>query len=126
MKKLFLLFVSLVLPTFTYAEFIYFDKTNEGDEWSIDYSSIIKKNNTSRMWTMLNYKNIQPTGVMSDKVYEEYDCGEKKGRYVFYIAYSERNGKGDVLHQSDKITNWTFIVPQTTRDNMYKIACNKK
>ena len=126
MKKIFILFVLLVLPTVTYAEFIYFDKTNSGDEWSIDHSSIMKKNNFSRMWTMLNYKNIQPTGTMSDKVYEEYDCGEKKFRYLSYIAYSERNGKGDVLYKSDKITNWTFIAPQTTRDNMYKIACNKK
>lgn len=135
MKRL--LFVGLMMIcSVSWAEWELCSINGQGDDiitFRCDKSTIRTNGAISRMWDIRNYTKAQTDSIgdsrMSSKTLTAYNCKEETSAIISYVDYSGRNGKGNVIQHfsvQERELKWTPIVPGTTEETLWNIACGKK
>ena len=134
MQKILVLLL-LMLSTSVMAEWTPVTRTLAFISYS-DKSSKIRSGDMVRIWEMVDYDFSQPTSsgreYLSKKIQTEYDCTNRRTRFLTLIFYSLNRGYGDVVSMYDSNSSWTSIfswasvAPGTTTSELMKFACRKK
>jgi hypothetical protein len=97
-----------------------------------DPSNINKEDNIVRMWNVYNYYTAQhgPGGRMYSSIeqQEEFDCGEKKMRTLYFSYRSGNMGEGEPVYSKSYSNDirWDPIEPDSKGEHLLKYACGKK
>ena len=91
-----------------------------------DPATIVRKGSTATMWSLLDYKAFQrmvEVGYFSQKTHVEYDCGAKQLRGLSLSLHAQRMGEGKVIYEDTSAHEWEELVPDTTNEMLWKVAC---
>ena len=126
MKKL--LFVLLLsISSFVHAQWTLATQNNVGLLY-VDKSSIQQHGSYMRMCERHEYFEnsdaITTSKMRSSRILVEYDCREKKSRYLSYQAFKEPDLK-NAYPQDNRFDEWSFIAPGTLAAITLNIACKK-
>ena len=133
MKRL--IFLSLMMVcSVSWAEWEVCTISDDGMETYYCGKSTIRKNGAiSRMWELRNYSSMRTTSsgdrYMSAKVLNVYNCREETKALISFAFYSGAMGEGNVVSSHTKKEsewNWEPIVPGSTGETKWEIACGKK
>ena len=95
-----------------------------------DPATINKAGNIAKMWHLLDFKAIQsrPYGLpyLSQKTQQEYDCTETRERTIEFVHYSENMGKGEITHTDSEPGDWKAVLPGSSSDARWELACGKR
>lgn len=84
----------------------------------------------ARLWQLYDYTNarwIGPQVIYSVKNLAEYDCNSRRARVVSGIGYSEQMAGGkQVGAQEHPDAEWEEVLPQSTTEQFWKMACDKR
>jgi hypothetical protein len=89
----------------------------------IDPTTIRKDGNLRRIWAMQDMRQTSPDGVMSIRLFEEYDCAEESFRYLSVSAHSGPMAGGRILLADNLDDEWSFRPPGTKPSIIEKIVC---
>jgi hypothetical protein len=116
---LFLLGLLLVLPAraewtkvFTYMA----GSIDERTEF-VDLETLRKTDNGRRIWVLLNLSS----GSM--KALTELDCDGDRVRHLAASTFSNQMGVGLPTYSLPKASNWDYVQPNSTGDNLSKFVC---
>jgi hypothetical protein len=126
MKKI-LLILLLLISSVVHAQWIFVLEANETEIY-IDTKTISQTNQLKRAWFKLEYSlnsDMSKSEVRSSRVYREFDCREKKVRTLSLTTFSQPNLLG-VSTTGNKISDWSFIAPNTNAELMLEIVCKTK
>ena len=127
MKKL-LFVLLLTISLVVHAQWTFVLDTNDETKFFIDNTTISQVNQFKRAWFKLEYSlnsEMSKVGVLSSRVYREFDCREKKVRTLSLTTFSQPNLLG-VSTTGNKISDWSFIAPNTNAELMLEIVCKTK
>jgi len=134
MKKLLVIFV-LLSPLLANAEWTTVSRSQDSSlpgagEYFIDFPSISKNGTYARAWFLVNYYSTQmdaPNNQPYDsaKMYEEFDCSNKRVRFLSIAYFSKKNAAGFVTSSFtyNPPTDWSFIGPGEILAGLAKYAC---
>jgi len=127
MKKL--LFVLLLsISSVVHANWTFIYSGNDESKYFIDNTSISQVNNLKRVWVKIEYSlnsEMGKRGFLSARVYREFDCREKKVRNLSLTIFSQSDLYGE-SESSNKISDWSFIGPNTTAELSLVVVCKNK
>jgi hypothetical protein len=63
--------------------------------------------------------------INSTRMYYEFDCREKKSRFLSFSAYKQSN-LVDLSYNDNKTDEWNFIAPNTVHSVMLEVVCKSK
>jgi hypothetical protein len=93
-------------------------------------SKIHKEGNEVKMWALMDYKTAKQTiegrSYLSDMSQEEYDCKKVLRRTLKLSMHSKNMGTGKIVYSSTLAGKWVHIAPNSTVEDLWKIACGKK
>jgi hypothetical protein len=125
MKKI-ILITSLLVSSFSFgADWVFIAEATDVDQdYYVDVSSYSynKTTDKAKIW----YKRNVFSGskeYTDTKTLVEYDCGQKKERY---LAQSTYNIDGYALSNIDSPSTSRFIAPDTVGDALWEAACKVK
>jgi hypothetical protein len=100
-------------------------KVGESDDAFIyiDPATIEKNGPIRRLWAMQEIRQIGPDGVGSIRSFEEYDCADRKFRYLSISAYAAPRAEGQVLFAHKIEDAWTYLPPDAT-SSKNRIVCS--
>ena len=127
MKKT-ILIVMLLISHQAFAAWTMLDKTENGDAYSIDFSTMKNVNGNKRVWTLVNYlKPMKYAGkeIYSGTILREIDCNEQKYRFLSIFAYSEINAKGVVVETLGPEVDWRYSPPDSVGLGIVNAVCKK-
>ena len=116
----------LSISSFVHAQWTFILQANE-TEIHIDSKTISQVNQFRRAWFKLEYSlnsEMSKVDVRSSRVYREFDCREKKVRNLSLTNFSQSNLLG-VSTASNKISDWSFIAPNTNAEFILEVVCKK-
>lgn len=127
MHKFILIMVLAVLSGNAMAEWVL---VGSNDTFTVyaNPSSIRKNGNIVRMWSMYDQKQLQHIEqgpFMSMVGQSEYDCKEEQVRSIAYSGYSENMGRGRPNFSSVETLDWSPIIPSTTNNKLWNVACGR-
>ena len=103
-------------------------RNDQGVEFFVDFSSIQKTGNTIRVWEKQNYPAPRIVGsdfYQSVRIYEEYDCKERKSRRLSWTVFSQKDLSGEVVLTNSKSSEWNFIAPDSVAGIVMNVVCKK-
>ena len=98
----------------------------------VDLSTILKKGDTVRMWSLNDYDTFQfaqfglPEPYLSTSHQYEYDCKAKRLRRFSFSFHSGNMAQGKVVSRSTATSNWELVRPDTVNETLWKLACGKR
>ena len=98
---------------------------SEQDRFFVDFTSLTKVKNLYRVWEKLEYGEQSEDKVRSVRMYMEYDCVEKKSRWLAYDAFDDINLSGKKIVRSDRVSEWKFIRIDTIENTIFNSVCKK-
>lgn len=128
MRKAILILILTVVSSSAAAEWV----KVTGDESSTLYSdpsTIRKKGNMVKMWSLINNKTalaISSGNYLSEKTQEEFDCKEELVRNLYHSFHSGNMGGGDEILPMSTGFNWSPVPPGSVTELLWKFACGKK
>lgn len=125
MKRIVFL-VFMFFSTLAVAEWTWVVTTDEGDKFYIDLETIQRSVNMVKFWEKLELKKPEKyfnESHKSARTYSEYDCKEKKFRYLTITYYTQNDLKGKVVYVSNTPYDWTFIPPDSSSNEKFRLIC---
>ena len=121
-------------PTITSSETTQSRMQSTRDEWIevyatdlgisyIDPSTIRKEGNLRTAWTIQNYKQRDKAGAISTRTTEEFDCKNKRYKFLAFTRYTEPMAKGKTVSSIERPGEWDEIPPNSAAEGVRKIAC---
>ena len=98
----------------------------DGTIFNFDYSTLRKDGESRKIWTLSNFVEKDPNGVMSSRVRMEYDCKNERNRYLSFKLFSDKNAKGMTIDSGDFPSPWKDIAPDTAAWRLMQTACKSK
>jgi hypothetical protein len=98
----------------------------DGTIINFDYSTLRKDGELRKVWTLSNFIEKDPNGVMSSRVRMEYDCKNERNRYLSFKLFSDKNAKGMTIDSGDVPSPWKDIAPDTAAWRLMQTACKTK
>lgn len=93
----------------------------------VDPSEIRVTGNMARIWTMVDFKNMQtmPSGTRyrSSKTLSEFDCKEGKIRMLQATAFSGKKGTGIAVFSGAAPEEWSYVTPGSVDALKQATAC---
>jgi hypothetical protein len=98
----------------------------DGTLFNFDYSTLRKDGELRKIWTLSNFVEKDPNGVMSSRVRMEYDCKNERHRFLSFKLFSDKNANGVTIDSSDIPSPWKDIAPDTAAWRLMQTACKSK
>jgi hypothetical protein len=89
----------------------------------VDPASIRKEGSVRRFWAVQDMRESSPGGIMSIRALEEYDCAERKFRYLSISAHSGPMAGGQILLADNLADEWSHLPPGAASSTIQKIVC---
>lgn len=93
----------------------------------VDYASLKRQGDVSRIWTMLNFANAQTLNdgskYLSSLVHVEINCNKELHRIGYTHVAEKANGQGKLLMMSEGSTKWSPVVPESMSSNVFAAVC---
>ncbi|MFI5222990.1 MAG: surface-adhesin E family protein [Nitrospirales bacterium] len=129
MIRLFLITLLLLSSGTAYAAWV---KVSDGDEAGrtvyVDPATIRRNSNLVKMWQLYDYKTVQTVGGIRFLTAEEqweFDCAEERGRVLGLKEFSGNMASGTMVFTNSQVSKWLPVIPGTTGQTVWKIACGK-
>jgi hypothetical protein len=131
MKKILVLLLLMVVSTSVFAEWTVVGGVDGMTAYAYADSDSIKKKGTKvKMWSLFDYKTVQKfdnLSYLSSVTRNEYDCEEETRRMLDLHWYSGNMRQGDIVYSNTNIKRESkSIIPESTIEVLFKIACDKK
>lgn len=94
----------------------------------VDKTTIKRVGDTATMWQLQELKTPRSAAgatYVSLKQLDEYDCKDPRTRGVEIGAYPQPKGEGKAVASEKGSGTWTKVVPDSTNEMLWKIACGK-
>ena len=104
------------------AEWVKVGRTNAAVHY-VDPATVRKDGNLRRAWAMQDMVRAGPSGMMSIRALQEYDCADGRFRYLSVSAHSGPMAGGYVLAVHDLRDTWNARLPGTNQYAIGKIVC---
>lgn len=125
-EKILFLFLIGINPI-VYAQWALIETTDSSAHF-VDKSTIQQIQQYKRVWIKTEYfpnsKMAIENKVNSTRMYVEYDCREKKSRFLSFSAYRQPN-LVELSYNDNKTEDWNFIAPNTVNSAILEIVCKK-
>lgn len=98
-------------------------------ELFVDKATIARTGDTATMWSLQELKSPGSAGgaaYVSLKRQDEFDCKDPRARGVQIGAYPQPKGEGKAVASEKGSGKWEAIVPGSTNEVLWKIACSKE
>lgn len=133
MTRLLLIIFLLLSSSTAYAEWIFVDRTADGQNTVYaDPGTIRRKGDLVKMWHLYNYTTIKTVlnkSLLSMKVQSEFDCAEEQVRTLAGTWFSGQMGNGAVVNSVPTEGNeakWEPVSPRSINEALWEFACSKK
>lgn len=115
--------VAIALPAPALAaEWVLVEANISGDRFYIDLQSIrTMPNGYKRMWIRNDFAKPDKDGETSLKYYREYDCIEKRNRFLSIRAFSGEQ----VTSTSSAVSEWEYVSPDSVQEGLFMFVCRK-
>ena len=130
MTRLFLVTLLLLSNGPVFAAWV---KVSDGDETGksvyVDPTTIRRNSNLVKMWQLYDYKTVQTVGGIRFLTAEEqweFDCAEERGRVVALKEFSGNMASGTMVFTNSQVSRWLPVIPGTTSEKVWKMACSKE
>ena len=95
----------------------------------VDKSTITRSGDLAKMWSLQELKSPGSAGgaaYVSLKRQDEFDCKDPRARGVQIGAYPQPKGEGQAVASEKGSGAWAKVVPGSTNEVLWKIACGKE
>jgi len=95
----------------------------------VDKTTIVRTGDMATMWMLQELKTPGSAGgaaYVSLKRQDEFDCKDPRTRGVQITAYPQPKGEGKAIASEKGSGAWSKIVPESTNELLWKIACAKE
>ncbi len=95
----------------------------------VDKTTITRSGDTAKMWSLQELKTPGSAGgaaYVSLKRQDEFDCKDPRTRGVEIAAYPQPKGEGKAVASEKGSGAWAKVVPDSTNEVLWKIACGKE
>ena len=130
MTRLFLVTLLLLSNGAVFAAWV---KVSDGDETGksvyVDPTTIRRNSNLVKMWQLYDYKTVQTVGGIRFLTAEEqweFDCAEERGRILALKEFSGNMASGTMVFTNSQVSKWLPVIPGTTGQTVWKMACSKE
>ena len=90
----------------------------------IDRASLVKNGSLRKVWVILDYKEKQEDGFLSERSSEEFECRQRLYRTRDINTFSGQMGQGQtVTHTPLGDSEWREIPPDSIVATVFKTAC---
>ncbi len=93
----------------------------------VDYASLKRQGEVSRIWTMLNFANAQTLNngskYLSSLVHVEINCNKELHRIGYMHVAEKANGQGKLLMMSEGSIKWSPVVPESLSSTVFAAVC---
>lgn len=89
----------------------------------VDPDTMERIGHVRRFWAIQEMKETTPSGVMSIRALEEYDCAGAKFRYLSISAHSGPMAGGQILLADSLNDDWSYIPPGRSPSALQRIVC---
>lgn len=122
MRKILSAFL-FVISTAAWAEWVKIDE-NASFNVYVEPPTIKRIGSARRVWVIYDLK--APHGqTRSLRVFEEFDCNERRSRVISNSGHSGQMAKGGMLFSNDSPSKWADIAPDSPSEVRLKIVCSK-
>ena len=118
----FLLVMSLAVATPAVAEWTFIVRSNGGDQYFYDPSTL-QKGARPRAWFLINFSSPTRYGDMSAMTFTEADCSEGKKRQLAARFYADPMAASNPTTTDDKTQQWVYAAPGTIDELTQRILC---
>jgi len=123
MKKLLIFLFSILISFNSYGEWELIGGDVNGNDVYIDKDTIKEHGGHVYAWTMRNYLEPSPEGVLSTKLYRKVDCYVNREMILSFVAYDQSMGIGKTLATYTPPKEWDYPSPGTISANSLKYIC---
>ena len=88
-----------------------------------DPGSLKESKHYKTVWIMANYIKPTRSGEYSVLVQQKFDCRRARYKILKLKSHTHRNGRGPVITNYPKQTDWKMIVAGTPDSDLKKIIC---
>lgn len=95
----------------------------------VDKATITRVGDVAKMTQLQELKAPRTAGnatFISLKQVDEYDCNDPRTRGVEIAAYPQPKAEGTVVASQKGSGAWAKVVPDSTNEKLWKIACGKE
>ena len=128
MKRLLMGLMLLVTAGAASAEWTRVSET-DGFIRFVDKATIRRNGNFVKMWDMSDFKTVKTIAglsLLSNKIQQEFDCQEDRGRMLALTWFSGQMGNGNAVYSNSDTQKWEPIRPGSSNETLWKIACGKQ
>lgn len=100
------------------------ENESAGAKFFVEVSTIQKKDNYIRVWEKAEFQK-EFEGMLSARVYQEFDCSERRNRTLQFDAYKKNNHEGMPFVSNKKPSEWTYVTPSSPSLETYRFLCKK-
>ena len=118
-----------------YGEWVAIEKNNPLPELQtvyVDPGLIRREGNLATIWLLIDFdKGIGPLGhaphkFFSTKTHKQFDCVDKRLRWLAYTEFSRNMGTGSAANGDVDKDNWLPVEPVGIDQVLWEVACGKK
>ena len=108
------------LQTIKYAEFVWKSVLT----FYVDFERIRKSDGYIYWWTIMEREKAPlGTNELSFQSYAQGDCKIFRYKFLQYVAYEERMGRGRGRNITDKNPEWIYPTPNSSNETVLKSVC---
>ena len=125
MRSFLIAAASVLVITPTWAQFVDALKIAESADAIvyIEPGTLLKDGDLRRIWILYDQKVHPTTGGDSARIYQEFDCKERRTRVLSFISYSGHMAKGEVISKEKQQGDWEDVAPQTADESGLGWVC---
>jgi hypothetical protein len=124
MKKLLVLLFSILISFKSYGELVKVGESVNGLTHYIDIVTIKEHGGYVYFWDMVNRLRPTETGMLSNKIYYQGECGINRYQNLSYIFYNQPMGKGAGDTYSPTNPEWEYPLPDSMGGTKLSYVCD--
>ena len=125
MRTLLIGLVLSLIATASQAQWV-LARENKASKIYTDPSTKRRTDNVVRMWVLYDYEDPQlwkDKTYHSHRAYLQFDCAERTRQILQASLFAGKMASGEVLGSKDEPDRQKFVAPETSFNDMLKIAC---
>jgi hypothetical protein len=108
------------------ADWVAIGENGDGAIVYADPMTIRKYDNFASIWVLWDFKNpvlLSGAKFSSMRMSNEYDCRGELQHILIISTHSEKMALGDVLLRDESVHDWVSVIPKTSGQTIFKLAC---
>ena len=123
MKKLLILLFSLLISFNSYGEWREVARSTSGDTFYVEQNTIRENNGYVYSWILIEYAKSSD-GMMSSKIYTQFDCGVFRFKDLAFVSYNQSMGNGEIRNEFTPPDDWRYPMSKTMDYAVLDFVCD--